>query len=65
MVQVVKQTHEEKLKMYMKLSKKELSEMLIESNKCLDTKFTIKGSDIILSRKAFYKGLIKTSTMKP
>lgn len=32
MVQIVEQTHEEKLAMYMKLSKKELVEMLISCN---------------------------------
>ena len=33
MVQIVNQTDEEKMKMYMKLSKRELILMLIESNK--------------------------------
>ena len=35
MIQEVMQTEEEKLKMYMKLSKKELAIMLIESNRHL------------------------------
>jgi hypothetical protein len=35
MIQEVEQTHEEKLAMYMKLSKKELAEMLIESNRVM------------------------------
>lgn len=35
MIQVVEQTHEEKVKMYMKESKKKLVEMLIECNKAL------------------------------
>ena len=35
-VQTVEQTHEEKVKMYMKLSKKELVAMLIEANRCLE-----------------------------
>ena len=34
-MQVIEQTHEEKIVMYNKLSKKELIEMLIESNKQL------------------------------
>lgn len=32
MVQEVEQTHEEKMKMYMKLTKKELASMLIQAN---------------------------------
>lgn len=32
MIQIVEQTHEEKVKMYMKSSKKELIEMLISAN---------------------------------
>ena len=35
-LQVEKQTDEEKLKMYMKSSKKELAEMLIEANRVID-----------------------------
>ncbi len=36
MYQVVQQTREEKIKMYMKCSKKELAEMLVECNRLLD-----------------------------
>lgn len=36
MLQVIKQTKEEQFKMYMKLPKKELIEMLIESNRIID-----------------------------
>jgi urease beta subunit len=36
MMQIVEQTHEEKLAMYMKLPKKQLAEMLIECNTLLD-----------------------------
>ena len=36
-MQVIEQTDEEKLKMYMKCKKKDLAKMLIESNKHLDT----------------------------
>jgi hypothetical protein len=36
MYQVVKQTHEEKVEMYMKLGKKELVDMLIECNRMLE-----------------------------
>lgn len=35
---IIPQSHEEKLKMYMKLPKKELAEMLIQANLMLDTK---------------------------
>ncbi len=36
MLQVVEQTEEEQMKMYMKLSKKEIIKMLIEANKHLN-----------------------------
>ena len=35
MMQVIPQTHDEKVKMYMKCSKRELTEMLINSNDAL------------------------------
>ena len=35
-MQVIEQTDDEKLKMYMKCTKKELAEMLIQCNKILD-----------------------------
>ncbi len=37
MIQIVEQTDKEKMAMYMKCSKKELAEMLIQCNKHLDT----------------------------
>jgi len=37
MIQEIKQTDEEKMTMYMKLSKKEIIKMLIQSNKLLDS----------------------------
>lgn len=36
MVQIIPQTHEEKLQMYMKCKKKELALMLIEANRHLE-----------------------------
>jgi len=36
MVHVVEQTQEEKMAMYMKLSKKELSSMLIQANRAIE-----------------------------
>lgn len=36
MIRVIKQTHKEKMRMYMKLHKRHLVEMLIECNKHLD-----------------------------
>ncbi len=36
MIQIVEQTHEEKVKMYMKLSKRELIDMLIQCNILLE-----------------------------
>ena len=38
MIQVVEQTHEEKVAMYMKSTKRELIEMLIECNRHLDSR---------------------------
>lgn len=38
MMQIIEQTYEEKMAMYMKLSKKELAQMLIEANKHLDAR---------------------------
>lgn len=44
MIRVVEQSHEEKVAMYMKLKKKELIEMLIESNRLLlQSKVKISG----------------------
>ena len=48
MLHIIEQTQEEKLKMYMKYTKKELAKMLLECNKFLDykkPKFTIVNSD--------------------
>ena len=42
MIQIVKQTHDEKMSMYMKSSKKELAEMVIECNRLLE-KYIIPG----------------------
>ena len=36
MVQIIEQSHDEKVKMYSKLTKKELIEMLIEANRVLE-----------------------------
>ena len=38
MIQIIEQTKEEKVKMYSKLSKKELIEMLIEANRHLNNR---------------------------
>ena len=37
MVQIIEQNHKEKVEMYMKLTKRELTEILIESNKKLES----------------------------
>ena len=42
MVQIVEMTHEEKVRMYNKLSKAQLIEMLIESNRVIES-FPIDG----------------------
>jgi len=44
MVQVIEQTREEKIAMYMKLSKKELAEMLVNCNVLLES--MAKGNDV-------------------
>lgn len=36
MLQIIKQSHEEKVKMYIKLPKKKIVEMLIECNRIID-----------------------------
>lgn len=41
MIQIIEQTHEEKVAMYMKLEKEELIAMLIQSNKLLELKQSI------------------------
>lgn len=47
-MQIIEQTKEEKMAMYMKLPKKQLVEMLIESNRVLDTLAkTVKYNDNI------------------
>jgi len=38
MLQIIEKSHEEKVKMYMKLPKKELIEMLIKANKTLSNR---------------------------
>jgi hypothetical protein len=46
MMQVIEQTQEEKLKMYMKFSKVELAKMLIECNRILEAQMQVK--DIVV-----------------
>ena len=51
MMQVIEQTHDEKMKMYMKCTKKNLAEMLIECNRILDAQLQVKNlsSNSVLS----------------
>lgn len=42
MIQVIEQTHEEKMAMYMKEPKKDLAAMLIQCNKLLDAQLQVK-----------------------
>jgi len=42
MLQVIKQTREEKVKMYMKTPKKELAEMLVNCNEALDKQISVR-----------------------
>ena len=43
MIQVIEQTHDEKMKMYMKCTKKKLAEMLIECNRILNAQMEAKN----------------------
>lgn len=44
MIQVIEQTYEEKLMLYMKLTKKDLVKMLIQANEIIDSTGTIAYS---------------------
>jgi hypothetical protein len=41
MIQIIQQTDEEKMAMYMKLPKKKIIEMLIQCNKILDSRYGV------------------------
>lgn len=43
MMQVIEQTHKQKMKMYMKCTKKKLAEMLIECNRILEAQLQVKN----------------------
>ena len=58
MMQVIEQTHEEKMKMYMKCTKKKLSEMLIECNRILDGQMQVKN----ISSNSLVSGSVSSST---
>lgn len=45
-MQVIEMTDKEKLKMYMKCSKKELAKMLIESNRILFSRAIVSGEQL-------------------
>ena len=51
MIQVIEQTHDEKMKMYMKCTKQKLAEMLIECNRILTAQLQgdVSGSDLVKS----------------
>lgn len=59
MIQVVKMTDKEKMAMYMKCKKKELAEMLIQSNKHLETEF--KTQNYIYCDLGFYPDTTTTA----
>ncbi len=44
MLRIVEQSHDEKIAMYMKLTKRELVEMLINSNKALSYHHTVEAA---------------------
>lgn len=50
-LQVVEQTHEEKVEMYMKSSKEDLIKMLIECNRCLD----VIGPTVVINEQTVSK----------
>ena len=62
MVQIVEQTYDEKVKMYNKLSKKELIMMLIESNKVIGT---IRPITYLIDNDKLRTGETSTGTYYP
>lgn len=49
MIQIVQQTDEEKMAMYMKLPKKKIIEMLIQCNKMLENKIEVIDTNYVQS----------------
>ena len=72
MMQIVKQTTKEKLKMYMKCSKLELAKMLIECNRILEAQMQVnivsKGdsasSSVTLKKEGYYTDNFNTYYME-
>lgn len=58
MMQVIEQTHEQKMKMYMKCTKQKLAEMLIECNRILDAQLQVKN----ISSNSLISGSVSSST---
>ena len=68
MYQIIEQTHDEKIRMYKKLSKKELAGMIIECNRLLGTiyesaKYEIEP-DKIKTGEILWRGKPLTETQK-
>lgn len=59
MMQIIEQTHKQKMKMYMKCTKKKLAEMLIECNRILDGQMQVKN---ISSNSQAVSGIVSSST---
>ena len=49
MIQIIQQTDEEKMAMYMKLPKKKIIEMLIQCNKILENKMEVIDTNYVQS----------------
>lgn len=49
MIQIIQQTDEEKMAMYMKLPKKKIIEMLIQCNKLLENKMVVINTNCVQS----------------
>ena len=54
-MQIVKQTDEEKLKMYMKCNKEELAKMLIEANKVISINSNQLGHIVLEGEKQIHQ----------
>lgn len=58
MLQVIEQTHEEKMEMYLTFSKEELAKMLIECNRLLSSQIKVTIPDINNEYASFENGSV-------
>lgn len=65
MVTIIEQTHEEKVKMYMKSSKKELISMLIAANQVIDSRPITLDCSKSVTTGSFYSDRMDVTNSKP